>query len=141
MWANINLVVNILSLCFPGGSDGKESACNARDLGSTPGLRRSLGERNNHPFQYSGLGMSMDWEAWWAWGPWCCKESDLTQWLSLIFNLPPFWYCLVWEFVNMATEIMKVTINPLENSHELVILLFCLLSLSTWLKLQFKIAL
>ena len=52
-----------------------------------------------------------------------------------------FWYCLVWEFVNMATETMKVIINPFENSHELVLLLFSLLSLSTWLKLQFKIVL
>ena len=34
---------------FPGGSDGKESACNAGDLGSTPGLRRSPGEVNGYP--------------------------------------------------------------------------------------------
>ena len=40
---------------FPGGSDGKESACNARDLGSIPGLGRSPGEGKDHPVQYSGL--------------------------------------------------------------------------------------
>ena len=34
---------------FPGGSDGKESACNAGDLGSIPGLGRSPGERNGYP--------------------------------------------------------------------------------------------
>ena len=45
---------------FPGGSDGKESTCNARDLGSIPGLGRSLGEGNGYPFQYSGLENSMD---------------------------------------------------------------------------------
>ena len=39
----------------PGGSDGKESACNAGDLGSIPGLGRSLGEGNSHPVQYPGL--------------------------------------------------------------------------------------
>ena len=33
-----------LSVSFPGGSDGKESACNAGDLGSVPGWRRSPGE-------------------------------------------------------------------------------------------------
>ena len=44
---------------FPGGSDGKEPACNAEDLGSIPGLGRSLGEGNNYPFQYSGLENSM----------------------------------------------------------------------------------
>ena len=37
---------------FP-GSDGKESACNAGDLGSVPGFGRSPGERNGHPPQYS----------------------------------------------------------------------------------------
>ena len=40
---------------FPSGSDGKESACNARDLGSIPGLGRSPGEGKDHPVQYSGL--------------------------------------------------------------------------------------
>ena len=45
---------------FPGGSAGKESACNAGDLGSIPGLRRSPGEGNGYPLQYSGLENSMD---------------------------------------------------------------------------------
>ena len=45
---------------FPGGSDGKESACNARDLGSVPGLGRSPGEGKGYPLQYSGLENSMD---------------------------------------------------------------------------------
>ena len=42
------------------GSAGKESACNARDLGSIPGLGRSPGEGNGYPLQYSGLKNSMD---------------------------------------------------------------------------------
>ena len=37
---------------FPGGSDGKESACNARDAGSFPGSGRSPGEGNGYPLQY-----------------------------------------------------------------------------------------
>ena len=45
---------------FPGGSDGKESACNARDPGSVPGLGRSSGEGNGYPFQYSCLENPMD---------------------------------------------------------------------------------
>ena len=45
---------------FPGGPDGKESACNARDLGSIPGLGRSPGEGNGYPLQYSGLENSKD---------------------------------------------------------------------------------
>ena len=45
---------------FPGGSAGKESGCNAADLGSIPGLGRSPGEGNSYPLQYSGLENSMD---------------------------------------------------------------------------------
>ena len=46
--------------CLPDGSVGKESSCNAEDLGSIPGLGRSLGERKGYPLQYSGLENSMD---------------------------------------------------------------------------------
>ena len=45
---------------FPGGSAGKESACNEADLGSIPGFRRSPGEGKGYPLQYSGLENSMD---------------------------------------------------------------------------------
>ena len=44
---------------FPGGSAGKESACNVGDLGLTHGLGRSLGEGNGYRLQYSGLENSM----------------------------------------------------------------------------------
>ena len=44
----------------PGGSAGKESACNAGDLGSIPGLGGFAGEKNNYPLQHSGLENSMD---------------------------------------------------------------------------------
>ena len=49
---------------FPGGSDGKESACNVGDLGLIPGSGRSPGEGNGHPLQYSCLENPMDREAW-----------------------------------------------------------------------------
>ena len=45
---------------FPCGSAGKESACNAGDLGSIPGLGRSPGKGKGYPLQYSGLENSMD---------------------------------------------------------------------------------
>ena len=51
---------------FPGGSAGKESACNAGDLGSIPGLGRPPGEGNGYPLQYSDLENSMDRGTWWA---------------------------------------------------------------------------
>ena len=47
-------------LGFPGGSAGKQSACNAGDLGSIPRLGRSPGEGKGYPLQYSGLENSMD---------------------------------------------------------------------------------
>ena len=55
----------LLSMCcrlvFPGGSDGKESACNVRDLGSIPGLERFPGEGNEYSLQYIGLENSTPW--------------------------------------------------------------------------------
>ena len=54
------------ALGFPGGSDGKESACNVVDLGSIPGSRRTAGEGNGYTFQYSCLENSMDRGAWQA---------------------------------------------------------------------------
>ena len=58
---------------FPGGSAGKESACNVGDLGLIPELGRFPGEGNRYPLQYSGLGNSKDYTV---------HEAD-TQYLSL----------------------------------------------------------
>ena len=49
---------------FSGSSTGKESTCNAGDPGSIPGLRRSPGEGNGYPVQYSCLENSMERGAW-----------------------------------------------------------------------------
>ena len=57
-------------LSFPGGSAGKESACNMGDLGSIPGLGRSFGEGNDYSLQYSCLENSMDRGNWEANSPW-----------------------------------------------------------------------
>ena len=51
---------------FPGGSDCKESACNAGDPGSIPGSGRLSGEADGNPLQYSCLENPMYREAWWA---------------------------------------------------------------------------
>ena len=64
--------MNLSFLCegkegrFPGGSIGKESACNAGDANLIPGLVRAPGEGNGNPLQYSCLENSMDRGAWWA---------------------------------------------------------------------------
>ena len=63
---------------YPGGPDGKESACNVRDLGSIPGLGRSPGGGDGNPLQYSCLErvcLLMDRGA----GAWGLKESDMTE--------------------------------------------------------------
>ena len=57
-WGN-SFLFNI-TICVSGSSEGKESACNAGDLGSVPGLGRSLGEGNGYSLQYSCLENSMD---------------------------------------------------------------------------------
>ena len=60
---------------FPGGSDGKESACSAGDPGLIPGSRRSSGEGNGNPLQYSCLENSVDRGAWWAIVPEVAKSQ------------------------------------------------------------------
>ena len=52
--------LRLVSMGFPCGSAGKESACNVGGLGLIPGLGRSTGEGKGYPLQYSGLENSMD---------------------------------------------------------------------------------
>ena len=70
--------------CFPGGSDGKVSACNAGDPGSIPGLGRHPSEGNGNPLQYSYLENPMDGGAWLGYSPCVHKESDTTEWLHFL---------------------------------------------------------
>ena len=63
---------------FPGGSNGKESASNAGDLGSISGSGRFPGEVHGNPLQYSCLEKSMDRGAW-GLSSWDCKELDTTE--------------------------------------------------------------
>ena len=62
----------------PGGSDGKESACSAGDVGSIPGSGRSPGKGNSHSLQYSGLQNPID-RGLAGYGPWGHTESDMTE--------------------------------------------------------------
>ena len=63
---------------WAGGSAGKESVCNAGDLGSIPGLGPSLGEGKDYPFQYYGPENSKDYTVHGG-----HKDSDTTERLSL----------------------------------------------------------
>ena len=68
---------------FPGGSDGKESACNEGDLGSNPGLGRSPGGGHDNPFQYSFLENPHGQKSLASYSPQGHKESDTTEQLSM----------------------------------------------------------
>ena len=63
---NVHLIAHNyhFSCGFPGGSDGKVSACNAGDPGLIPGSGRFPGEGNSNPLQYSFLEKSLDRGAW-----------------------------------------------------------------------------
>ena len=63
---------------FPGGSDGKELACNTEDAGLIPGSGRCPGEGNGYPRQYSCLENPMDRGAWQA-PVHRVAESDMTE--------------------------------------------------------------
>ena len=70
-------------MTLPWRLSGKESACNAGDLGSTPVLGRSPGEENDNPLQYSCLENSMDRGTWWATDHGGHKKLDMTEGLTL----------------------------------------------------------
>ena len=64
---------------FPGGSDGKEPACNAGDLGSILGLGRYPGGGHGNPLQYSCLENPHGQRSLEGYSPWGCKELDMTE--------------------------------------------------------------
>ena len=86
------------NLCFPCGSDGKESTCNAGDLGSIPG------EGKGYPLQDSGLENSMD-------SPWGCKEPDMTERLSL----SPQLILIKCEIFKKTSEEMELKYMKIKN--------------------------
>ena len=69
-----------------GGSDDKESSCNAGDPGSIPRSGRSPGEENVNPLQYSYLGNPMDRGAWWAAVHGVAKSQTQLSEIHLIFS-------------------------------------------------------
>ena len=71
---------------FSGGSDGKESACSAGDPSLIPGLRRSPGEVNGNPLQYSCLENLIDSKAWWA----TAHGRDRHDWVTFTFHFSSY---------------------------------------------------
>ena len=79
-WASVSLFVG-----FPDDSDGKESACNAGDLGSIPESERCPGEGHGYPLQPSFLENS--WRSLEGYSPWGHKELDTTEQRTLSLSV------------------------------------------------------
>ena len=100
----------------PSGSKGKQSACNAEDPGSVPGLGRSPGEGNGNPLQDSCLENSMNRGTWWA-VVHGVTGSDRTERLTLHFSvyiphlLYPFicWWTL--SYFHILAIVSNVSVN------------------------------
>ena len=108
-----------LSSCFPGGSDGKESACNSGDLGLIPGwiwfptwVGKSPGERSGNPLQCSCLENPHGQRSLVGYG---CKELDTTERLSTVqhkllqglefisgMSSPVYWLILLCFVLNLS---------------------------------------
>ena len=78
-----DLTCTSVTLCFPGGSDGKESTCNVGDLGSIPGLGRSPVGGHGNPLLYSCLENPHGQRGLADYSPWGHKELDMTERLSI----------------------------------------------------------
>ena len=89
-WAtSLSLSLSMLLRGFPGGSDGKESACNAGGLGSIPELGRSPGGGHGNPLQFSCLENPHGQRSLVGCSPWGHKESNTTERLSTACILYP----------------------------------------------------
>ena len=110
MFKNRDICLSFL-IGFPGGSDGKESACNARDLGSIPWSWRSPGGENGYPFQYPHLGNPMDREAW----HYSSRVHRVRHdWTTFTFHLS--WLVCARMYVCSVTQSCLMLCNPVDCS-------------------------
>ena len=93
-----------MDFSFPDGSEGKEFACNAGDLGSIPGLGRSPGEGNGNPLHYSCLENPMDGGAWRATvqSDYNFQYVDFGVWLFFPLNI------VLWRFIQVVERIKSL---------------------------------
>ena len=114
-----------------GGSDAKESAFTARDLGLIPRSGRSLREGNGNPLQYSCLENFMDRRARWAtYSPWGCKESAMTEQVTQThtLQLSGFNFCL--------NYLLMILIGENANTHSCCFLAYSLPFYQVWMKIM-----
>ena len=107
------------SLFLYSGSDSKESACSAGDAGLIPGLRKSPGEGNGYPLQYSCLEDFIGWGVWWA------TVCGVPVWINN-FPLSQFrWQSTFYHFICLIQWFWTVSLNHGFTSE--IILFTCLL--------------
>ena len=99
---------------FPCGSAGKESICNAGDLGLIPGLGRYPGEGNGYPLQYSGQENSLD----------CIVHGVAKSWTERL-SLSPYCLLVVIGFFPKCLKVPCLNIHSAEFSVVNVKLSFC----------------
>ena len=109
-------------ICFPGGSDGKESARSARDPSSIPGSGRFPGERNGNPLQYSCLENLMDRGTWWATVHGVAKnQTHLSEFHFHFFHFSEYVSMLFSQFVlpfpSPSPQVCSLSMSPLCSFH------------------------
>ena len=104
-------------LGFPGGSNGKESACNLGQLGSVPRLGRSPGEGPGNPLQYFCLENHHGQRSLAGCSPWGHKESETTKRLSSLTSWYTMW--VIFVLVNICLSPVDYKLHQSKN--------FCLL--------------
>ena len=120
-----------LDLGFPSDSDGKESTCNVRDLGSIPGLGISPGGGHGNSLQYSCLENSHGQRSMAGYSPWGCKRSDQTEQLSIAqhskvkFKSKPLMLRLIPSSLHCAIQDVKLRLKVF-SEYTVYDLLVCL---------------
>ena len=123
---------------FPGGSEGKESACSVGDLGLNPGSGRSPGKGNGNPLQYSCLENSVDGGAWWAtvYGvaeSSCSAASFIPPIVSLCISFSPLFHLLsslpLSPFLPSFLFYLPSLFKPFNSC---VVIMFCALNFHFW---------
>ena len=108
---------------FPHNSGDKESACNAGDLGSIPGLGRSPGEGKGYPFQYSVLENSMDTVHGVA-----KSQTQLSDFYFHFHRLQPLRLLCPWDFPGTNTGVgCHILLQGISLTQESNLCFLCLL--------------
>ena len=100
----------ILLLGFPGGSVSKESACNAGDLGSIPGLGSSAGEGHGNPLQYSCWENPHGQRSLAGFSPRGRRESDKSERLSIAQSFFYYWTLFLSQFFTITSNLQWKTV-------------------------------